>query len=272
MLHCVALTMMLAAALQAPAQTTSRARVRTDPRAHYAMLKELYQQAYAATAVRIDPGGIDLIDCGYDPPAVAINAALDNYNEAVSPLAHAAYDIVHLRAVLTAAGYPERVWGPRLAQFESQQLALVIDDVRTFVPREQGGGGDDRASENARRFYDRMAATLNAYRRSSGANLPPVTDEGGCGAGEVGIQIKTVPANAFVLFIPKFFYQLCQKQGVDPTDVRRCDWWREAQDGMIMGFAGDYLYRARWPDGSTRDGRLSFNHPQDDQTFVIRKP
>src|ERR1044071_3384586 len=134
MFHRVVMTMIMTVALHAQAPSTSRALVRTDPRAQYALFKELYRQAYAAKPVKIDPGAIYLIECGTDPPAVAINSALENYDEAVRPLAYAAYDIVHMRALLTAAGYPERVWGGLLEQFEQRQLALVIAEVRNYVP------------------------------------------------------------------------------------------------------------------------------------------
>jgi len=274
MLHRVALTMMLMAALQVPvqAQSSSRALVRSDPRGQYALLRDLYSQAYAAKPVKIDPAEIDLIECGTDPPAVAINSALENYDEAVRPLAQAAYDVVHTRALLTAAGYPERVWGGLLEQFEQRQLALVIVEVRNYVPGSWGGDTDRPSQENARRFYDRLGSTLNAYRRSSGGGLPPVNSEGGCGAGEVSVLVKVVPADGSVLFIPKFFYQFCQKQGVNPADRQGCVWWREASDGELKGLAGDYVYRAIWPDGRTRDGSISFNSSQDGRTFVIRHP
>ena len=245
--------------------------MRSDPRAHYALLKDLYRQAYAAKPVRVDPSGIDLTDCE-DTPAESITEALTNYDDAVLPLAQLAHEIVRVRAVLAAAGYPERVWAPLVDQFEQRQLPLVIAEVRNYRPQQQGGFEETPAAKNTQLFQDRLAATLESYRRSSGANLPPLSNEGGCGAGEVGVLVKTVPANGSVLFIPKFFYQLCQKQRVDPADPRRCDWWREAPEGMLMGFAGDYLYRAIWPDGATRDGRISFNDPKDGQTFVIRHP
>lgn len=189
----------------------------------------------------------------------------------MTPLITAAHDVTRLRALFIAAGYPEQVWKPLLVEYEEQQLEIAIAEARSG-PHSREGFETSPADEHSGAFYPRFARALNAYRRTSGADLPEVMIEGGCGAGEIGVYVKTSPPNASVVFIPRFFYQLCQKQGVDPTNVGRCDWWREAAEGMLQGFAGDYIYRARWPDGTTREGRISFTDPTEGQTFVIRKP
>jgi hypothetical protein len=97
-------------------------------------------------------------------------------------------------------------------------------------------------------------------------------DEGDCGAGEVAVNITTQPPDGRVYFIPVFSFLLCREQRLDPEDMAHCDRWREPAQGLLVEVSGDYFYRAVWPDGVQRRGRLSFTNLEEGQTVTIRKP
>ena len=58
---------------------------------------------------------------------------------------------------------------------------------------------------------------------------------------------------------------------INPEDPTDCDRWREPADGMLFWVAGDYYYRATWPGGAQRRGRLSFTAREEGKTFTLRK-
>ena len=170
--------------------------------------------------------------------------------------ANVAYEIAWLQAVLTKLGYPREAWSGLLSRYESELLAARSIDRQQTV----------KAAS-----IQRIVAALTAYRRGH-PSLPPVTSEGGCGAGEIGVKIRTVPSDGRVEFIPVFFYELCRKQSANPNDAAQCPYWRQPAEGLLFSVAGDYFYRAVWRDGRTSNGRLSFTKLEDGQVVTFRKP
>jgi hypothetical protein len=155
-------------------------------------------------------------------------------------------------------GVPERVWKPLVTNYEDNQLPLVL------------------ASKDPDLGYKsempRIASALNRYRLQSNASLPKFVVDGGCGAGDVRVRVVLRPRSGRIFFIPRFAYLVCEKQGIDSDDTIKCDRWREAIDGSLIYVAGDYIYLARWADGTVRKGPLGFNSPdQDGATFYIGK-
>jgi hypothetical protein len=69
-----------------------------------------------------------------------------------------------------------------------------------------------------------------------------------------------------------FLYKLCQAQHLNPSDLKSCDRWTEVIHGAASHVSGDYMYLARWSDGSVRCGSLGFtSQDQEGKTFQITK-
>ncbi|MFL6261193.1 MAG: hypothetical protein ACJ76Y_15950 [Thermoanaerobaculia bacterium] len=241
---------------QAWGQVSSRLE-KEEPRSQYTLFKNTFERMFAQGVIKlefiIDEGKVDLIDCtsGSD----YLNLGKRKASARTLRLADVAYEIVHWRVLLSSLHYPSKVWQPLLEEYEQERLR---------------GALQTRGPEAVERFARKLQGTLNRYRAASAPQLTPVMAEGGCGAGEVGVRIATVPGNGRALFIPVFFYELCKTQRIDPDDPAHCDRWREPADGMLFWVAGDYFYRATWPGGAQRRGRLSFTHLEDGQTVTLR--
>jgi hypothetical protein len=105
-----------------------------------------------------------------------------------------------------------------------------------------------------------MAAALNKYRQQSDPSLPTfIVKECAGGEGTVEVHIDLQPPEGQIFLIPVFFYKLCEAQHLDPADPRSCDRWTEVLRGTAEYVSGDYMYLARWTDGSVRCGPLGFN-------------
>ncbi len=178
-----------------------------------------------------------------------------------------ASQVVTWRNDLLKLGYPENVWRPLLEELENTQLNLRL--------KESGRASDPDCASPSSWLLDsslkRLAAALNRYRQKSHTSLPKIIIAGGYGAGEVGAKVSTEPPGGQVLFIPCFFYELCKAQKLNPDDPDSCDRWREAIDGILVPVIGDYVYVARWADGTTKRGKISVRFLEEGQNIVIRK-
>jgi hypothetical protein len=257
--------MLITGVAGAGAQTSSSL-MSSDPRGQYLAIKQAMQQMYNRSGPEIrstltlhdDPRGYDLNHCvdGSDFLGWSGVDALTTH------FANLAFDTVIWRNNLAKIGYPAEIVDPLLSEYETARLAGALRSPPET--RNQQDTANDR-------FLERFRARLADYRRSK-PSLTPIIVEGGCGAGEVSVSIATEPRGAQVMFIPTFFYELCKAQRLDPDDTQRCNRWREAVDGTLSHVAGDYLYTARWPDGVTRRGTLSFTFREDGQRILLRKP
>ena len=161
-----------------------------------------------------------------------------------------AYYALFAERVMTAAGYPPGVWRPMLKEWELSARA----EPETML--------------------NDLTAAAGKYRRSH-ASLPYLTrktfspSEGGCGAGDSFVKVSAQPSNARIFIIPTFFYELCRAKGQNPEDTTRCVYWREVLR-PVESIAGDYRYRVRWHDGTTREGTLDSSPDKD--SVVIKKP
>ena len=216
-------------AVSAAAQTTSQ----------YSVVKRTFEGMFASGSIKAeftrDEGNeykADLYTCTSGRDFLGTDTA--ERMRSLAQTADAAYEITWLQAVLTQLGYPRDAWSAPLTRYEADLLA-----ARSI----------DRQREVKEVAIPRIVTALNAYRRRVNPSLPPVTSEGGCGAGEIGVKIRTVPPDGRVEFIPVFFYELCRSQSKDPNDAGRCPYWREPAEGVLFNVAGDYFYRAVWNDG-----------------------
>jgi hypothetical protein len=119
-----------------------------------------------------------------------------------------------------------------------------------------------------------IIAALNSYRSKNHLKAPPIElDQGECGAGGLSVKITTDPRGAQLYIIPVFFKKLCEAQEKNVNDFHSCDRWREIHDGFSADVSGDYVYKARWADGTEREGNLPFTTMgQEPKEIVIRKP
>jgi hypothetical protein len=237
-----------------------------DPKAQYSIVKQTFtnlipDSELATAREELFPGEpYDLEDCGRGASYVDLPDG-----DPFEPLANLAYKIEYLRKSLSKLGYPEAVWNPLLIRFENEQLTLLLQEMgKEYNPY-------SASSQHYEAFKQEMVEQLGDYRRQAAPDLPEVVYVGGCGAGDIAITVKTEPANGRVMFIPVFFFALCKAQQLNPSDPAQCDRWREPVDG-VLGVSGDYFYRASWPDGTEKQGRLSFNKIEDGQTVTIRRP
>ena len=264
----MAATVALATGVARAEAQTSSGLVSSDPRGQYPAIKQAMQQMYGRGSPEIrfmlerrsldtNTPEYDLYHCEYGAEYLGSSGV----GALMTDFANLAFDIVIWRNNLTKLGYPTEVVDPVLSEYETARLARALRSPRETIDRQ-------KAAKD--RFLNQFRAKLVAYRRSK-PSLTPVVIEGGCGAGEVNVRIGTEPGGAQVMVIPTFFYELCKAQRLDPEDTSRCNRWREAIDGRLSQVAGDYIYTAKWPDGATRRGTLSFTGMEDGQRVVLRK-
>lgn len=258
------------ASTPAKAKTTS-ALVSEDPKAQYLHIKKVFWETPAGTQGTVvphqsaeDPNVMvyDIFSCTEGSELMRVAK-----DDPVAPLLNLAYDVVYFSRALEASGYPKSVWGPLIQQFEDQHLLLQIFAMGKLKDNYQSLWKSDSGKilMNAR-----LVQELKSYREKSAHNLPKVIYEGECGAGEISIKIALTPRNGRVIFIPVFFYKLCKAQSLDPDNQTQCTRWREAAGGVLYA-SGDYFYRASWPDGTSRQGRLSFKGLQPGQTVTLSR-
>lgn len=244
----------------APASVTnSRDLISKNPKEQYLAIKRAFEKIVPAQTEVLDDNSVDLLTCSDGTDYLGVDL-----DDPIAPLANLAYEVVQFAKSLKGIGYPESVWNPLLAEFEEEQLPLRI--------REMGKKYDQQPSEvRAKAFKERMIGELNAYRDESNPDLPRLIYEGNCGAGEVGVNIALDPTDGRAFFIPVFFFELCKAQSLDPHNQSQCNRWREPVSGLLMDVSGDYVYRATWSDGTSKDGRLSFTNLEEGQTVTLRK-
>lgn len=234
--------------------------VASNPAQEYRTIRETTNQFFqrGLLASNIDGEGktYDLWSCD-EPNEYMGDLDLEKpASRALSNLLELALTSVIWRNDLAKLGVPEEVWGPLVSNYEGKALAH--------------GGVLKEEQDSALRTQ--MAATLNAYRQHSNPRLPKFIVEGGCGAGEIEVHIRLQPSDGQVFLIPVFLYKLCQAQHLNPADFKSCDRWTEVLHGTASYVSGDYLYLARWKDGSVRCGPLGFKSiDQEGKTFQITK-
>lgn len=253
--------------VSAAAQQNLSTLLHTDVKGQYYAMKRVMQGFYDHSVLKSEvernsePYDLYICDTGNEYTGSADDST--GTTDAISTLA---VQIVLWRNDLRKLGYPEAVWRPILVEYENAELDLYTRS-KTVTQAVL-----DQSLKQYERSVAALGKALTAYRLQSNPALRPVTQEGGCGAGEQMVRVKVEPPNGRVFFIPVFFYELCRVQQINPNDVNQCDKWREAMDGQLTAVAGDYRYSARWPDGITREAMLTFDHQKMDPVVVIRKP
>jgi hypothetical protein len=219
-------------------------------------MEEFHQHGLLHSTLASERTTYDLANCS-DPgnymgsidPETSADAAL-------AKLLSLAETTVTWRHDFRKLGIPEEVWQPLISNYENESLAK----------------GGELPPEQRIAAGEQMVAALNRYRQQSNPRLPRLIYEGGCGAGEISVQIALQPPDGQIFLIPVFLYKLCQAQHLDPQDPRSCDRWTEVIHGTASYVSGDYIYLARWADGVVRCGPLGFkSFDQDGKTLRITK-
>jgi hypothetical protein len=242
-------------------QQTSKQLLSNDPRGQYLVIKRTLAGLVSNPAGASAGEPYDLEDCKSGSDYLGVSE-----DSAALALANLAYIVVHLRKTLPRLGFPESAWDSMLSQFENEQLNLRLREIgRPFNP-------ESASARHYDAFKEKLVRQLNGYRAQGATSLPKVLYEGGCGAGEVNVTIRTEPGNGQAILIPVFFFELCKAQQYDPDNRSLCTWWVDPPEGAPLAVSGDYFFRASWPDGVEKRGRASFDAAKDGQTFIIRKP
>lgn len=210
------------------------------------------------------PCAFDLMSCMMGSEYLPAGSDGEEVDWVELHLANTAFEVLRLEDLLRGQRYPEAVWRPVLVQYEDNTLQLL----RTTPPVSENFTS---YTGNGEWLLETLLRDLTAYRAQSDPSLLLPVVEGGCGAGEMGINVTTDPPGGFAEFIPVFHYRLCEVRGIDPDDTRACDHWRQPLDGMLFDVAGDYRYQVRWQDGQTDSGKLSFTNFEEGQTVTLRR-
>ena len=266
------LTTLVVGCISLSAQKSSTL-VNTDPVQQYQLVQATMEQFYARGLVKrpsniarglvnstIDrkSASYDLWNCVESTDYLGFVDDKEPGSGALDKLLNLALTTVVWRSDFKKLGVPEEVWGSLVSSYESMAL-------------KQGGVFRDNQQDEAPR--KQIAAALNKYRQQANPRLPKFIVEGGCGGGgEIEVHIKLLPADGQLFLIPVFLYKLCQAQHLIAADPRSCDRWTEVINGTASYVSGDYLYLARWTDGSVRCGPLGFkSFDQEGKTFQITK-
>jgi hypothetical protein len=240
---------------------TSSALVKDNPAEQYkavkATMQQFYNSGFLPSNIKFSrKGEYDMGNCGESSEFLGEFERQNRPDQNLGNLVDLAITIVTWESDLRTLGVPENVWGPVLTGYENTALAQggTLREDQTFAA------------------HDRLLAALNGYRQQSNRTLPKFVIRGGCGSGEVQVHISLMPPDGQLFLIPVFLYKLCQAQNLNPSDPRACDRWTEVLNGAAAYVAGDYVYMARWADGSVRCGPLGFTSANmDGKEFSITK-
>jgi hypothetical protein len=221
-------------------------------------MQHFYDQRILRSAIETESAEYDLALAMCVEPSEFFGASPSD-GDGLPKLVRLAATVVIWSNDLRQLGVSESVSKPLITNYENNQLPIQLKS-------------EERTDLGYESEMPQIALALNRYRQQTNGSLPKFVVSGGCGAGDVGVRIVLRPPNGRVFFIPRFAYVLCGKQGLNPDDTIQCDRWREAVGGSLSYVAGDYIYLARWSDGTVRKGPLGFNNSgQDGATIVISK-
>jgi hypothetical protein len=219
--------------------SVSSERIKADPAGQYILIKTIAASLIPAanhSAPRADPDGYEIAGCWTPRHLLADWTARADLAGRMIALA--------LRTAawtrdLVRGGYPAAGLAEAIGRYEAAVVAA---------------GATEAALD---RGLAAFAAELETLRRTTPGAMK-TNMGGGCARPDFAVQLryKTVPADGRAQFIPKTLHELCRAQGLDPNDARRCDYWMESPENEPRYFVGDYVWQARWPDGTTALGEF----------------
>ncbi|TAX63340.1 hypothetical protein ELI00_37490 [Rhizobium ruizarguesonis] len=179
---------------------------------------------------------IDLSTCAFNP------SISKPWIERVSTVA-LYYDRTYKK--LKAAGYPERVWLPKLQ-------AVVLTQVNKIAKLLRNGQPVPTANrlDGVYPWEMDLYNSLVSYANSSDQKiLYPDEPRKSCGGDFIGyVRVRSDPPNATIQLLSEFSFKLCKSQGRNAYSD--CLGWTEVNPNNGVP-AGLYRYFASWPDGTT---------------------
>lgn len=171
------------------------------------------------------------------------------------PMKEAERETLARRAVLLergllAAGYRSDVIAGPLRAYEERALTRIEQAIApapdTAPDAWSSDGGDADMAE--------LARELDANRQRLQPGQPPIRAEGGCGAAEQPVLVRSAPAGAKMWLATRFGFAVCRVRRIDAWDRSQCPRWSEVDPDRPAALSGSYMYQARWPDGRTARG------------------
>lgn len=175
------------------------------------------------------PRALDVVDCNEEARGIDPNGARPHSEEVVGRR------VALLRRSLRLIGYSPAVIDGPLAEYASEAVRATDAD-------------------SGQEGYARLAAALDRKRATLQPDLPPIRAEGGCGAAETPIIVKSRPTGGRVWLITKFAFDLCRARRLDAWDRIACDRWSEVGPDRAVQLSGNYVYQAEWPGGRRARG------------------
>lgn len=186
---------------------------------------------------------------------VEVGSATEGRATALEDLA---LKVSEIEAGLTRGGYSAAVFAGPLRLYEQQGLARIAS--RAAHPRRRGADDPwltDADAEALEANLSSMGRAVEAGRARLQPRLPPVVVQGGCGAGETAVLLRTSPARATVWLITQFSFEVCKAKGLDPWDRGACGRWGEVALERKTYLSGAYVYQAQWGGGVKTRGQTS---------------
>jgi hypothetical protein len=242
-MHCAVLAPILVVlgTVAAAAQSNSRKLVTTDLFGQYALMKTIIESRRDIYSGYVDPKEkrYNLADCGVQALSLGVSEATDDTTSALSMIAAHYYMWV---TDLPSVGYPRESVVPLIQDWEKSLLEYV---KRT----------NTLTYDTVHREGERLAKEINDLRSHQhlGAKQVEYMDE--CGGHGTDVTF-VIPTDAHMFMTSTFFFELCQKQGINPSDRGACNRYVEVPNGTKDQYAGLFVYVGEWDDGYTRTGQI----------------
>ena len=89
-------------------------------------MKQTFQRMYdngdIHPQIKRSGGKVEIVDCTTGSSYLGS----DSFDDSTYQIANLAYEVVRLRRLFSALGYPERVWQPLLIEFEQGQMRWAL--------------------------------------------------------------------------------------------------------------------------------------------------
>lgn len=265
----LALSAGVASAVQCSAQSSTSAQsaatgvrssaeiVRDNPPAQYLLIKTVVGKTLGTVDARaepIEPEGYNLLKYCWTEASV-----LGDWAERAGltgQMAARALETLSWQRDLARAGYPAESLAQAIGRYE----AMLVSSEFTEAARQ--------------RALEALVGELDGIKRTTTGAPQAVRATPRCeGQGKsLDLNYKTAPPDGRARFIPYLLHQVCQAQQLDADDPVRCSYWLNGKPDSPMAFAGETVYRVRWPDGTMAGGRFDPDSLRSAGIVTLRQP
>ena len=252
------LSVLLLFAAQAQSQSgpTSSEKVRENPTAQYLLVKTVIAKTPGvidARAEPVEPEGYNLLKYCWTQANVLGDWAKPA--EPTGQMVVRALEALSWQRDLVRAGYPVDPVAQAIGHYEATVVAAGFTDA-------------------ARRLaLESLTSELDGLRhRTPGAAEVHAVPRCRSELGSLSLNYKLVPDDGRVRFIPDVLHRICHAQELDADDPVRCDYWLDGWKDKPMTFAGETVFKARWPDGAVASGRFDPDSVRSEGTVTLRRP